>query len=155
MDCILYSLLFFSGLNCFSQENNQDKEKESYKYNTIEKKPEFPGGMEAFFKYIGNNYKTPKVSNLSGKIYINFVIEKDGAMSNIKVLRSSDKNLEREAIRVLKSLKVKWAPGYKDGEKMRTLYTLPIKLPFKSYVSIFPFLPLNLTRINTCQVYYF
>ena len=76
---ILYSLLFFSGLNCFSQENNQDQEKESYKYNTIEKKPEFPGGMEAFFKYIGNNYKTPKVSNLSGKIYINFVIEKDGA----------------------------------------------------------------------------
>lgn len=62
---------------------------------------------------------------------MSFVIEKDGSMSDIKVLRSSDKSLEKEAIRVLKSLKVKWAPGYMDNEKVRTQYTLPIKVALK------------------------
>ena len=124
---ILYSLLFFSGLNCFSQENNQDKEKESYKYNTIEKKPEFPGGMEAFFKYIGNNYKTPKVSNLSGKIYLNFVIEKDGSIVEVKVLRDLGYGTGEEAVRVL-SESPKWSPGMQNGQPVRVMFNLPISI---------------------------
>lgn len=124
---ILYALLFFSDLNCFSQENNQDKEKESYKYNTIEKKPEFPGGMEAFFKYIGNNYKTPKVSNLSGKIYLNFVIEKDGSIVEVKVLRDLGYGTGEEAVRVL-SESPKWSPGMQNGQPVRVMFNLPISI---------------------------
>ena len=124
---ILYALLFFYGLNCFSQENNQDKEKESYKYNTIEKKPEFPGGMEAFFKYIGNNYKTPKVSNLSGKIYLNFVIEKDGSIVEVKVLRDLGYGTGEEAVRVL-SESPKWSPGMQNGQPVRVMFNLPISI---------------------------
>ena len=124
---ILYALLFFSGLICFSQENNQDKEKESYKYNTIEKKPEFPGGMEAFFKYIGNNYKTPKVSNLSGKIYLNFVIEKDGSIVEVKVLRDLGYGTGEEAVRVL-SESPKWSPGIQNGQPVRVMFNLPISI---------------------------
>jgi periplasmic protein TonB len=124
---ILYALLFFSGLICFSQENNQDKEKESYKYNTIEKKPEFPGGMEAFFKYIGNNYKTPKVSNLSGKIYLNFVIEKDGSIVEVKVLRDLGYGTGEEAVRVL-SESPKWSPGMQNGQPVRVMFNLPISI---------------------------
>ena len=97
---------------------------------TLDRLPEYPGGIKKFYEYVGNNIEKPEVDEHLSMISVimSFIIEKDGTMSNIKVLRSSDKNLEREAIRVLRSLKVKWAPGYKDGEKMRTLYTLPIKV---------------------------
>lgn len=98
--------------------------------NELDRLPEYPGGIKKFYEYVGYNFEKPEVDESLGAVSVimSFVIEKDGSMSSIRVLRSSDKNLEREAIRVLKSLKVKWSPGYKDGEKMRTLYTLPIKI---------------------------
>lgn len=96
----------------------------------LDRLPQYPGGITNFYKYVGNNIQRPEVDEnvTEMSVIMSFVIEKDGSMSDIKVLRSSDKHLEKEAIRVLKSLKVKWSPGYKDGEKMRTLYTLPIKV---------------------------
>ena len=98
--------------------------------NELDRLPEYPGGIKKFYEFVGNNFEKPDVDEGMGAVSVimSFVIEKDGSMSSIKVLRSSDKNMEREAIRVLKSLKVKWSPGYKDGDKMRTLYTLPIKV---------------------------
>ena len=96
----------------------------------LDRLPEYPGGIKKFYEYVGNNFEKPDVDEhlSSVGVIMSFVIEKDGSMTDIKVLRSSDKNMEKEAIRVLKSLKVKWSPGFKDGEKMRTLYTLPIKV---------------------------
>ena len=98
--------------------------------NELDRLPEYPGGIEKFYEYVGNNFEKPDADESSDAVSVtmSFVIEKDGSMSSIKVLGSSDKNMEREAIRVLKSLRVKWSPGYKDGDKMRTLYTLPIKV---------------------------
>ena len=98
----------------------------------LDRLPEYPGGIKKFYEYVGNNFEKPEVDESLNalNVVMSFIIEKDGTMSNIRVLRSSDKNMETEAIRVLRSLKVKWAPGYKDGEKMRTLYTLPIKVAF-------------------------
>lgn len=97
---------------------------------TLDRLPEYPGGMKRFYEDVVKNFKQPEVDdNLSSiSIIMSFVIEKDGTMSDIKVLRSSDKNVEREAIRVLKSMTVKWQSGYKNGMKMRTLYRLPIKV---------------------------
>ncbi|QBZ98153.1 energy transducer TonB [Flavobacterium sangjuense] len=96
----------------------------------LDRLPEYPGGIKKFYEYVGNNFEKPEVDEKLGdiRIIMSFVIEKNGEMSNIRVLRSSDRKLEIEAIRVLKSLNVKWSPGYKDGDKMRTLYTLPIKI---------------------------
>ena len=96
----------------------------------LDRLPEYPGGMKKFYEYVGNNIEKPEIEEnvTSVSVFMSFVIERDGSMSEIKVLRSTDKNLEREAIRVLKALKIKWSPGYKDGAKMRTLYTLPIKV---------------------------
>ena len=98
--------------------------------NELDRLPEYPGGIKKFYEYVGNNFEKPDVDEhlSSVSVIMSFVVERDGSMTDIKVLRSSDKDLEREAIRVLKSLKVQWSPGYKDGEKMRTLYTLPIKV---------------------------
>ncbi len=94
--------------------------------------PEYPGGINKFYEYVGNNIDRPDYDeNLSVSmltVIMSFVIEKDGTMTDIKVLRSTDKNLEKAAIKVLKSLKAKWRPGIKDGENVRTLYMLPIKV---------------------------
>lgn len=96
----------------------------------LDRLPAYPGGIEKFYQYIIYNIDKPEVDDhlSSISVLMSFVIEKDGSMTDIKALRSTDKNLEREAIKVLKTLKVKWSPGYKDNQKMRTLYVLPIKV---------------------------
>ncbi len=89
--------------------------------------PEFPGGMKKFYDYVGDNFEKPEIeSGATIKVLMYFVIEKDGSMTDIKVLRNPGYGMDKEAIRVLKSLKTKWKPGIKDGQKMRTQYTLPI-----------------------------
>ena len=98
--------------------------------NELDRLPEYPGTIKKFYEYVGNTIDKSEIENSSSSVSVimSFVIEKDGTMTDIKVLRSNDKTLEREAIRVLKALKVKWSPGYKDGDKVRTQYTLPIKV---------------------------
>jgi protein TonB len=100
----------------------------------LDRLPEYPGGMKKFYEFVMNNVEESKFENSSGTVSVimGFVIEKDGSMTDIRVLRSSDKSLEKEAIRVLKSLKVKWSPGWLDGDKVRTQYTLPIKVDLKN-----------------------
>lgn len=107
-------------------------ELESNGTNTVlelDKLPEFPGGLNKFREYIGNNFEKPEIDNgTTIRVLMSFVIEKDGSMSDIKVLRNPGYGLDKEAIRVLKSLRTKWTPGIKDGKKVRTLYTLPISV---------------------------
>ena len=91
--------------------------------------PEFPGGIKKFYEYVGNNFEKPEIESENNiNVLMSFVIEKDGSMTDIKVLRNPGYGMDKEAIRVLKSLKTKWKPGIKDGQKMRTQYTLPITL---------------------------
>jgi protein TonB len=102
---------------------------EPFKTVEVDNMPTFPGGMEKFYQYVGSNFSKPDVE--SGKIIsiiVSFIVEKDGTMSNIKILRNPGYGLGNEAIRVLKSLKTKWIPGKKNGEFVRTEYTLPIKI---------------------------
>ncbi|MES2411602.1 MAG: energy transducer TonB, partial [Bacteroidota bacterium] len=96
----------------------------------LDRLPEYPGTMKKFYKDIIDNIRRPDVddSGVTISVIMSFVIEKDGTMSDIKAVRSTDKNLEKEAIRVLKAMKIKWSPGWKDGEKVRTLFMLPIKV---------------------------
>jgi protein TonB len=98
-------------------------------YNTagIEVKPDFPGGMAKFYKYVGNNYRTPEEEGLAGKVYVTFVVEKDGSLTDIKVVRDIGYGTGKEAIRVLKSCP-KWNPGEQNGKKVRVLYSLPITI---------------------------
>ena len=99
--------------------------------NELDWLPEYPEGIKKFYEYVGNSIEKSEIESTSSvSVIMSFIIEKDGSMTDIKVLRSTDKNLEKEAIRVLKALRVKWSPGIKDGEKVRTLYTLPIKVTF-------------------------
>ncbi|MFT3795547.1 energy transducer TonB [Flavobacterium sp.] len=89
--------------------------------------PEFPGGVKKFLQYVGDNFEKPEIDE-TVTILMSFVIEKDGSMTDIKVLRNPGYGLDKEAIRVLKAQKTKWKPGIKNGQPVRVLYTLPIKV---------------------------
>jgi protein TonB len=97
--------------------------------NALDKLPEFPGGIAKFYSYVGNNFEKPEIDGEQTiSVYVSFVIEENGTMSNIKVVRDPGYGLGNEAIRVLKSLKTKWSPGMIAGQAVRTFYDLPIKV---------------------------
>ena len=93
----------------------------------ITEKPEFPGGMEKFYKFVGNNFQAPTEPNLKGKVYVMFIIEKDGSITNVSVLRDIGHGTGEEATRVIK-LSPKWIPAQKDGVPVRVQYSLPITI---------------------------
>jgi protein TonB len=93
----------------------------------LDKLPEFPGGINKFYSYVGNNFEKPEIDGGSTiRVYVSFVIEKDGSMTDIQVKRDPGYGLGKEAIRVLKSLKTKWSPGMIGSKAVRTAYNLPI-----------------------------
>ncbi|MFV5691187.1 energy transducer TonB [Flavobacterium sp. LT1R49] len=98
-------------------------------YNTagIEVKPDFPGGMDKFYAYVGKNYQTPEEEGLKGKVYVTFVVEKDGSLTDIKVIRDIGYGTGKEAIRVLNKCP-RWKPGEQNGKPVRVLYSLPITI---------------------------
>ncbi|WP_431242753.1 energy transducer TonB [Flavobacterium sp. P21] len=98
----------------------------NYVYNTagIDVKPEFPGGKEAMDSFIKQNFKSPK-EGLKGKVYAMFIIEKDGSLSDIKILRDIGYETVAEAIRVIK-LFPKWSPGKLNNKTVRALYSIPM-----------------------------
>jgi len=108
---------------------SQVVEEDNNIYNTagIEVKPDFPGGLEKFYKFIGKNFQVPEEEGLKGKIFVTFVVEKDGSLTDIKVLRDIGYGTGKEAIRVLKSCP-RWNPGEQNGKKVRVLYSLPISI---------------------------
>jgi len=95
----------------------------------LDKMPEFPGGIKKFYSYVGNNFERPDLdSETLIRVSVSFVIERDGSMTDIRVLKDPGYGLGAEAIRVLKSLKTKWSPGIMDGKPVRTSYNLPITI---------------------------
>lgn len=111
-----------TGVAAVVEEDNQI-------YNTagIELKPEFPGGIDKFYTFVGKNYQPPEEEGLKGKVFVSFVVEKDGSLTDIKVIRDIGYGTGKEAIRVLKSCP-KWNPGEQNGKKVRVLYSLPITI---------------------------
>lgn len=101
-------------------------------YNTagIEKKPEYPGGMMEFYHYVGKEYRVPKVKDLQGKIFVTFIVEKDGSITNVKVLRDIGFGTGDEAIRVLEN-SPSWIPGQLNGKNVRVLFSLPISIQLR------------------------
>lgn len=95
----------------------------------LDKQPEFPGGISQFYKYVGNNFRRPELDvEKTLKVYVSFVVEKDGSLTDIIVKNDPGYGMGKEAIRVLKSLKTKWNPGILDGKPVRTAYNLPITI---------------------------
>ncbi|MBP9990092.1 MAG: TonB family protein [Bacteroidales bacterium] len=97
-------------------------------FTVVENEPEFPGGMEALYKYLGESIKYPQVAkenNITGKVYVTFVVEKDGSIANPRVLRDIGGGCGQEAIRVVKAMP-KWKPGKQRGKAVRVQFNLPV-----------------------------
>ncbi len=95
---------------------------------TVETQPEFPGGEEEMMKFIRDNVEYPEEAiekNEQGRIYVQFVVEMDGELTDIKVVRGASPLLDKEAVRVISRMP-KWTPGTLNGKKVRVRYTVPI-----------------------------
>lgn len=94
----------------------------------VEKQPEFPGGTTALMKFLGDNIKYPVIAQengIQGRVICNFVVERDGSISDVQVVRGQDPSLDKEAIRVIKTMP-KWTPGQQRGKPVRVRFTLPV-----------------------------
>jgi len=95
----------------------------------VEQTPEYPGGDEARLNFLRNNIKYPQMAReagIQGTVFVGFVVEKDGSVTQVKVLRGIGGGCDEEAIRVTK-LMPKWKPGKQRGKEVRVSYNMPIK----------------------------
>lgn len=93
--------------------------------NNVEVKPNFPGGIDKFHKFVNENFQITEVNGSKGKIFVSFIVEKDGTLNDIKVTRDIGYGTGNEAIRVLKK-SPKWIPAINNGFYVRCLYSIPI-----------------------------
>jgi len=120
------------------EENGQDigdlnnmivgEDTTSTPYAVVEQMPEFPGGEAALQRYLHNSVKYPNIAmenGIQGKVYVGFVVERNGSISNVRIARGVDASLDKEAMRVVRMMP-KWIPGKQNGEPVRVSFTAPI-----------------------------
>ena len=94
----------------------------------VEKQPEFPGGLTAMMKFLNDNIRYPIIAQengIQGRVTCNFVVERDGSITDVQISRGVDPSLDKEAIRVIQSMP-KWKPGEQRGKPVRVRFTLPV-----------------------------
>lgn len=97
-------------------------------FDMVEQMPAFPGGMQELMVYLGKNIKYPTIAQengTQGRVIIQFVVERDGTISDVRVARGVDPYLDKEAVRVVKSMP-KWIPGKQNGKAVRVKFTVPV-----------------------------
>ena len=102
-------------------------------FDTVEQMPSFPGGQAALFQWLSSNLKYPVVAEdngVQGRVIVTFVVERDGSITDVKVVKSVDPSLDKEAVRLVKSMP-KWIPGKQKGEAVRVKYTVPVTFRLK------------------------
>lgn len=105
-----------------------EEPKQEQVFTAVEQRAEFPGGEEALNKWRSSNIRYPQSAidnGISGRVVVRFVVEKDGSVSNVTVLKGVDKDLDAEAIRVVKRMP-KWTPAKNNGHPVRSYFTLPV-----------------------------
>ncbi|MBR5787535.1 MAG: energy transducer TonB [Muribaculaceae bacterium] len=110
------------------KEEEPEPVKEEEIFVAVEQQPEFPGGTAALMKWLASNVRYPQMAlenGISGRVIVKFVVEKDGSVSGVTLVRGVDKDLDREAIRVVKSMP-KWQPGKNNGQAVRCYFNLPV-----------------------------
>lgn len=104
------------------------KEEETKVFDVVEQMPSYPGGQGALMQYLASHIKYPVVAEengIQGRVICTFVVERDGSITDVKIARSVDPSLDKEAIRVVKSMP-NWIPGKQNGSAVRVKYTLPV-----------------------------
>lgn len=97
-------------------------------FDVVEQQPSFPGGQSALLSWLSSNIHYPPVAEengIQGRVVVSFVVEPDGSISNVQVVRGVDPSLDKEAVRVTKAMP-KWVPGKQNGQAVRVKYNLPV-----------------------------
>lgn len=111
-----------------TQEPPKHDEPTNKVFDVVEQMPSFPGGNGALMQYLANNIKYPVVAQengVQGRVIVSFVVEKDGSITDVNVVRSVDPSLDREAQRVVRSMP-RWNPGKQNGSAVRVKYNVPV-----------------------------
>jgi protein TonB len=112
-----------------AEELEEEEYDEEQIFIIVETMPEFPGGNSALMKFLAENTQYPvnaQEKGIQGRVICQFVVEKDGRVSNIQVVRTSgDPSLDKEAVRVISTMP-KWKPGTQRGKPVRVTYTIPV-----------------------------
>ncbi len=130
---LLVAVAIFCGTSAMAQSVVEDDEI----FVVVENSPEFPGGNDSLYAYIGRNIKYPeaaKKEKIQGRVFVTFVIEKDGQVSSAKILRDIGGGCGEEAIRVVKNMP-KWKPGTQRGNPVRVQFNLPIMFQLEKSTS--------------------
>ncbi len=130
---LLAAVALFCGTSAMAQTDEVD----DAVFVVVEKSPEFPGGDDSLYAFIGRNIKYPeaaKKNKIEGRVFVTFVIEKDGQVSNAKLLRDIGGGCGEEALRVVNSMP-KWKPGTQRGNPVRVQFNLPIMFQLQKQTS--------------------
>jgi len=103
-------------------------------YESVENEPAFPGGIEKFYAFLQKTMHYPAVdreNNVTGKVFVQFVVERDGSLTDVKALRGPSQTLQDEAARAVKA-SPHWTPGIQNGRKVRVQYTVPVNFTLNS-----------------------
>lgn len=109
-------------------KTEEPKIEEQKVFDVVEQMPSFPGDDAALMQYLNSHIKYPAIAEengVQGRVIVSFVVERDGSITDVKVLKSADPSLDKEAVRVTKSMP-KWIPGKQNGSSVRVKYTLPV-----------------------------
>ena len=97
-------------------------------YDVVEEPPSFPGGQTALMSWLAENIHCPSTcKSISGRVLLSFIVETDGTLSNIQIVRNLDTEFDEECIRVVKAMP-KWIPGKQYGQAVRVKYNLPLTI---------------------------
>lgn len=121
---VVFAIMVTLSINAQSEATHVEEKV----YDVVEEMPQFPGGPSALFEYLFNNLQYPVVAEengVQGRVIVTFIVEKDGSISNAKVVKAVDPSLDKEAIRLVESMP-NWIPGKQNGEPVRVKYTVPV-----------------------------
>ncbi|SFD98986.1 energy transducer TonB [Thermophagus xiamenensis] len=112
----------------FTDMTTEEEEEDAPVFFIVEEMPEFPGGEQALHKFLASNIEYPVIAQengIQGRVYVKFVVNTDGSITDVEIARGVDPSLDKEALRVVRSMP-KWKPGKQRGKAVRVSYTVPI-----------------------------
>ncbi len=130
---IIMALMAVFGLTTVSAQKTVVAKKNQKVFDIVEQMPEYPGGQAALFEFISKNVKYPEDAvkkKVEGKVFVTFVVDTDGKITDVSLLRKVFPSLDAEAIRVISGMP-NWIPGKQKGQVVRVKYTVPIMFRLK------------------------
>ncbi|WP_413667625.1 energy transducer TonB [Mucilaginibacter sp. Mucisp86] len=125
MKKILLTAIFMLGISAAKAQTTDTTKTKEPVFTSVEQVPVFPGGLRKLAMFIDENFKYPKGETIEGRVYVLFVVEKDGSLSDIKIAKSLSEATDAEALRLIK-MSSPWKPGTRGGQPVRVQYVLPI-----------------------------